>query len=85
MYKRKSTFPKQMIKIELNKAYDTINWNFLRLLMIALQFPKEYVDRVMECLTITRFTIVNGECYGFFHARRGLRCEDPCLPHFLLW
>jgi len=47
MYKRKSTFPKQMIKIELNKAYDTINWNFLRLLMIALQFPKEYVDRVI--------------------------------------
>lgn len=44
-------------------------------------FPASFVKLVMTCITITNFTVkVNGEGYGYFEGRRGLRQGDPISP-----
>jgi len=69
------------MKIDLRKAYDTINWDFIRLLMLALGFLKEFVDKVMKCVTTTRLIIaINMKCCYFFKVGRCLRQEDPISP-----
>ena len=38
-YGRKGCRPSCMIKMDMRKAYDTIEWNFVREMMVSLNFP----------------------------------------------
>ena len=69
-------------KIDIQKAYDTVNWKFLEVIMMKFGFPKQMVDWIMTCITNAKFTIcVNGESYGYFNGGRGLRQGDPISPY----
>ncbi|XP_056697932.1 uncharacterized protein [Spinacia oleracea] len=73
-YGRKGVKPSCLMKIDLQKAYDTVDWSFLKEMMVALDFPKQFVDLVMECVTTLMFSlIINGSMHGFFKSQRGLR------------
>ncbi len=37
-----------MIKLDLSKAYDKINWDFLEKIMLAFGFEKEWVEWIMK-------------------------------------
>lgn len=39
------------IKVDLIKAYDLVNWDFIRELLIAMNFPQRFVHLVMMCIT----------------------------------
>ncbi|XP_074265804.1 uncharacterized protein LOC141588252 [Silene latifolia] len=54
-----------MLKIDLKKAYDSIEWAFLRDMLIALEFPDQMIQWIMVCVTTTSFTIsLNGSHFG---------------------
>lgn len=58
------------IKIDLQKAYDTISWEFLEEVLIGLNFHPIFVEWVMECITSPSFSIiVNGISHGFFKGK----------------
>lgn len=57
-YSRKHCAPSCLIKIDLCKAYDIINWQFLKEMMIALNFPNHFVHIVMTCVTSTRYALM---------------------------
>ncbi|XP_021729350.1 uncharacterized protein LOC110696371 [Chenopodium quinoa] len=45
-YKDKQKAPRCTIKVDLRKAYDSINWDFIRDMLTALKFPAELLRKV---------------------------------------
>ncbi|XP_074288568.1 uncharacterized protein LOC141613722 [Silene latifolia] len=67
MYNRKVASPRCLIKIDLKKAYDSVEWNFLSQMLNALKFPKGFINLVMACVTSPSYSLsVNGSTFGFF-------------------
>lgn len=73
--------PSCLLKMDLRKAYDTLNWGFLKDMLIALNFPSHFIKVVMTCVTSTQYSLlINGSPLEPFKATRGLRQEDPMSP-----
>ncbi|GJT89626.1 RNA-directed DNA polymerase, eukaryota, reverse transcriptase zinc-binding domain protein [Tanacetum coccineum] len=73
-YYRKQKIKKVAFKIDLQKAYDTIKWDFLRVVLEQFGFPKKMVKWIMVCVSTTKFSInINEEREGYFSGGRGLR------------
>lgn len=84
-YERKRISPRCMLKIDLQKAYDTISWNFLREVLLGLNFHPQFVFWIMTCVTCPTFSIaVNGGLHGNIVGKRGLRQGDPMSPALFL-
>ncbi|XP_056698292.1 uncharacterized protein [Spinacia oleracea] len=50
-----------LMKLDLQKAYDTVDWNFLEEVMTNLSFPTHFIQLVMTCLTTTQYSVlING-------------------------
>ncbi|XP_073149181.1 uncharacterized protein [Henckelia pumila] len=80
-YARKRGSPRCILKIDLQKSYDTVHWEFLRDALRLLNFPPLFVSWIMECVSTTSFSIsFGGQLYGFFKGVRGLRQGDPLSP-----
>lgn len=61
-YKRKSISPRCIIKIDLQKAYDSLEWGYLKQVMIEIGFPDQVINWIMECVqTVSYSILVNDE------------------------
>ncbi|GKE04141.1 RNA-directed DNA polymerase, eukaryota, reverse transcriptase zinc-binding domain protein, partial [Tanacetum coccineum] len=55
------------LKIDIAKAYDIVDWDFLRNIPVNFGFYKKIVSWIMTCVTSAAFTIgINGERFGYF-------------------
>ncbi|GJU10210.1 RNA-directed DNA polymerase, eukaryota, reverse transcriptase zinc-binding domain protein [Tanacetum coccineum] len=70
------------LKIDIQKAYDTLSWSFLEKILYNYGFPSTMIQWIMVCISTPKFTIcVNGERFGYFKGGRGLRQGDPISPY----
>ncbi|GJY16874.1 RNA-directed DNA polymerase, eukaryota, reverse transcriptase zinc-binding domain protein [Tanacetum coccineum] len=81
-YGRKNGAKRCAMKIDLQKAYDTVSWNFLEFILKKFRFHKKMVRWIMKCVKTAGFSIcINGVRYGYFKGGRGLRQVDPMSPY----
>jgi hypothetical protein len=83
-YGRKGISPRCMLKIDLQKAYDSVEWPFIKYLMLEFGFPNKFVNWVMAVITTASYTFnVNGDLTSSFPTKKGLRQGDPISPYLL--
>ncbi|XP_075080386.1 uncharacterized protein LOC142165898 [Nicotiana tabacum] len=65
LYNRKNTTQSCLIKTDLKKAYDYVEWTFMEEMLHAMNFPQRFIKWIMACITTTRYSIaLNGGLYG---------------------
>ena len=70
-----------ILKLDLSKAFDRINWTFIHLLLIQIGVPLIGVNWILGCITSANFVVlINGSSSSFFPASRGLRQGCPLSP-----
>ncbi|XP_038996812.1 uncharacterized protein LOC120121549 [Hibiscus syriacus] len=80
-YGRKNISPRCTMKIDLQKTFDTLHWNFIISVLKALDIPQRFIGWIQACFTEARFSIsFNGSLVGFFKGARTIRQDDPLSP-----
>jgi hypothetical protein len=70
-----------ILKIDFEKAYDSINWDFVEEVMERKGFNTQLRNWIMSTIRGGRVCInVNGENGPYFKTYRGLRQGDPLSP-----
>ena len=69
------------MKLDISKAYDTVEWSFVKDMLLHLQFPAHFVKMMMTCIKSPTYSlIINGTPSPLIFPKRGLRQGDPLSP-----
>lgn len=69
------------IKLDMSKAYNRVQWNFIKQVMLRMDFATRHIETIMKCITTVSYSVVmNGQLEAKFQPCRGLRQGDPLIP-----
>lgn len=73
------------LKLDISKAYDSVDWVFLKERMLRMGFNNRWINWIMMCVTTVSYDFCfNGSYIGPIILSRGLRQEDPLSLYLFL-
>ncbi|KAL0405942.1 UNVERIFIED_CONTAM: hypothetical protein Slati_3908100 [Sesamum latifolium] len=70
-YNQQHLPPRCALKVDLRKAYDTVEWDFLSSTLMLFGFLAQFISWIEECVTTPSFSVcLNGSPHGYFRGAR---------------
>ena len=64
-HKKKGKENFMVVKLDMSKAYDRVEWGFIEKVMEKMGFHENWINLIMKCITIVSYlVIINGVVHG---------------------
>lgn len=84
-YHKEDIFLRCAMKIDISKAFDSVQWPFLKNVLAALNLPEKFIHWISLCVSTASFSVqVNDELAGYFRNERGLRQGCSLSPYLFV-
>lgn len=83
VYNNTHISPRAMLKLNISKAFDSIQWDSIVRIMSLVNFPKHIVAWIFARISTASYSIiVNGSNVGYFQSKQGIRQGDVMSAYF---
>ena len=82
---KENQIPTFVIKLDMMKVYDRVNWSFLIKVLEKFGFSKAWCKWIKAFILGDTFSVlINGSLEGFFKSSQGIRQGNPLSPDLFI-